>query len=59
MNTAAYLVIVALVLAAGIAALTYGTRAFLRYRGRMLFTCPETGKPVAVKWRRARPRSVR
>ncbi|HXM96547.1 MAG TPA: hypothetical protein VOA64_20210 [Candidatus Dormibacteraeota bacterium] len=50
MNTAAYLFIVALVLSAGIAAaFTYGTRVFLRYRGKMLFTCPETGKPVAVK----------
>jgi len=50
MNTAAYLLIVALVLSAGIAAaLTYGARVFLRYRGEMLFTCPETGKLVAVK----------
>jgi hypothetical protein len=50
MNTAAYLLIVALVLSAGIAAaLTYGARVFLRYRGKMLFTCPETGKLVAVK----------
>lgn len=45
-----YLFIVALVLAAAIVAgLGYATRVFLRYRGKMLFTCPETGKPAAVK----------
>lgn len=50
MTAAVYLVIVALLLSAGIAAaFTYGMRVFLRYRGKMLFTCPETGKPEAVK----------
>jgi hypothetical protein len=50
MTITGYLLVVAIVLSAAVAAaLGYGTRVFLRYRGKMLFTCSETGKPVAVK----------
>jgi hypothetical protein len=45
-----YLVIAALILAAAAAAwLTGAVRVFFRYRGRMLFTCPETGQSACVK----------
>jgi len=49
MTISSYFFIVSLVLAAAlVAGLAYAARVFLRYRGKMLFTCPETGKPAAV-----------
>jgi len=51
MNVSLYLLVLTLLVLS--AALLIGgviaVRAYLRYRGRMLFTCPETGKPAAVK----------
>ena len=45
-----YFLIGALLVSLGIAAwLVIATRTFLRYRGKMLFTCPESGKPAAVR----------
>jgi hypothetical protein len=50
MNFTTYLFIVGLLVTAAIAAgLVYFARAYLRYRGKILFTCPENGKPTAVK----------
>ena len=50
MTLSNYLFIVASVAAAAVAfGLAYAARVFLKYRGKMLFTCPETGKPAAVK----------
>ena len=49
MTISSYFFIVSLVLAAAlVAGLAYAARVFLRYRGKMVFTCPETGKPAAV-----------
>jgi len=51
MNAAIYLFTGLVMLS--IAAVAFGAavaiRAYLRYRGKMLFTCPETGKAVVVK----------
>ena len=51
MNAAIYLFTCLVMLS--IAAVAFGAavaiRAYLRYRGKMLFTCPETGKAVVVK----------
>jgi len=46
-----FLLIATLVLAAGVLMVgcIIGVRTYLRYRGKMLVTCPETGKPAAVK----------
>jgi hypothetical protein len=46
-----FLITVVLGLAVGVIAvgLIVGGRAYLRYRGKMLITCPETCKPAAVK----------
>lgn len=51
MNTTIYLAIgIAIALIAAVAiGVVLAIRAYLRYRGKMLFTCPETGKPAAVK----------
>jgi hypothetical protein len=49
MNTVYLLIGVAILLVAAIAVgVSIATRVYLRYRGKMLFTCPETGKPAAV-----------
>ncbi|MBZ5701361.1 MAG: hypothetical protein LAN84_05890 [Acidobacteriia bacterium] len=46
-----FLLIATLVLAAGVILVGcfVGVRTYLRYRGKMLITCPETGKAAAVK----------
>jgi hypothetical protein len=50
MNFTTYLLIATLILAAAVAFwLTDAARALFRYRGKMLFTCPETGKAACVK----------
>ena len=50
MSLTIYLLIATLILAAAAAVwLTDAARVLYRYRGRMLFTCPETGKSACVK----------
>jgi hypothetical protein len=50
MNFTTYLLIATLILAAAVAFwLTDAARVLFRYRGKMLFTCPETGKATCVK----------
>jgi hypothetical protein len=52
MTTTPYLliaIVVAISLAAAAAWLTGAVRVLLQYRGKMLFTCPETGKAACVK----------
>ena len=50
MSFATYLVIAISILAVGMAVwLTDAARVLFRYRGRMLFTCPETGKSACAK----------
>jgi hypothetical protein len=45
-----YLVVATLIFTAAMVVwLTDAVRVFSRYRGRMLFTCPETGKSACVK----------
>src|SRR5947207_5168516 len=46
----AYLLIATLILVVALTVwLTGAGRVFVRYRGKMLFTCPESGKAVCVK----------
>ena len=50
MTLTAYLLIAAIVLTIALTVwLAYAARTFFRYRGKMIFTCPETGKPVSVR----------
>ena len=50
MSSAFYLVIVTVVVTAALGIwLADAARVVFRYRGRMLFTCPETGKSACVK----------
>ena len=50
MTSIAYLLIATLILVVSVAVwLTDAARVLLRYRGKMLFTCPETGKSACVK----------
>jgi hypothetical protein len=50
MSLATYLLMATLILAVALTIwLTDATRMLFRYRGRMLFTCPETGKSACVK----------
>jgi hypothetical protein len=50
MTFKAYLLIATLILAAAVTVwLTDAARVLFRYRGRLLFTCPETGQSACVK----------
>ena len=50
MNVITYLLIATLILAVAVTVwLTDAVRVLFRYRGKMLFTCPETGKAASVK----------
>src|ERR1700756_3695667 len=50
MSPITYLVIATCILAAALAVwLSDAVRVFFRYRGKMLFTCPETGKAACVR----------
>ena len=49
MTSSIYLFIAMLGVAAAFAWLVDAARVLFRYRGKMLFTCPETGKTVCVK----------
>ncbi|HEY6121378.1 MAG TPA: hypothetical protein VIV66_15575 [Pyrinomonadaceae bacterium] len=49
MNTAAYLIVIVLVATALWFGLRELIRAFSRYRGTRIVTCPETGKPTMVE----------
>lgn len=50
MSLTTYLLIATLILAVALTLwLTDAIRVLFRYRGRMLFTCPETGKSTCVK----------
>jgi hypothetical protein len=49
MNTAAYLIVTVLVVTALYFGVFYLVRAYLRYQGTMVVTCPETGRPAIVE----------
>jgi hypothetical protein len=49
MNTAAYLLVTVLIASASYIGLKWLVRAYSRYRGTKIVTCPETGKPAIVE----------
>ncbi|MGH9881754.1 MAG: hypothetical protein ACRD6N_09990, partial [Pyrinomonadaceae bacterium] len=49
MNTAAYLIVLAIVATAFYMGIRWLVRAFSRYRGTNIVTCPETGRPAIVE----------
>ena len=49
MNTAAYLIITVLIATASFFGIRWFVRAYARYRGTKVITCPETGRPAMVE----------
>jgi hypothetical protein len=49
MNTEAYLIVLALVAAALYLGIRWLVKAYSRYRGTRIVTCPETGRPAIVE----------
>lgn len=49
MNTAAYLIVIALIASASYFGVKWLVRAYSRYRGTKIVTCPETGRPAIVE----------
>lgn len=49
MNTAAYLIVIALIATASFFGIRWLVRAFSQYRGTKIVTCPETGRPAVVE----------
>jgi hypothetical protein len=49
MNTAAYLIVIALIASASYFGVMWLVRAYSRYHGTKIVTCPETGRPAIVE----------
>ena len=49
MNTAAYLIVIVLIASASYFGIRWLVRAYSRYRGTKIVTCPETGRPAIVE----------
>ena len=49
MNTAAYLLVIVLIASASFFGIKWLVRAYSRYRGTKIVTCPETGRPALVE----------
>ena len=49
MNTAAYLIVIVLLATASYFGIRWLVRAYSRYRGSRIVTCPETGRPAIVE----------
>ena len=49
METAAYLILIALIASASYVGVKWLVRAYSRYRGTKIVTCPETGRPAIVE----------
>ena len=49
MQTAAYLIVVILIASASYFGIKWLVRAYSRYRGTKIVTCPETGRPAIVE----------
>src|SRR5947207_7277115 len=49
MQTAAYLIVVILIASASYFGIKWLVRAYSRYRGTQIVTCPETGRPAIVE----------
>jgi len=49
MYTAAYLIVIALIASASYFGIRWVVRAYSRYRGTKIVTCPETGRPTIVE----------
>ena len=49
MNTAAYLIFIAILATASLFGIRWLVRAYSRYRGARIVTCPETGRPAVVE----------
>jgi len=49
MNTAAYIIVTVLIASASYFGIKWLVRAFSRYRGTRIVTCPETGRPAVVE----------
>jgi hypothetical protein len=49
MNTEAYLIVIVLIAPASYLGVKWLVRAYSRYRGTKIVTCPETGKPAVVE----------
>jgi hypothetical protein len=49
MYTAAYLIVIALIASASYVGFMWLVRAYSRYRGIKIVTCPETGRPAVVE----------
>lgn len=49
MNTAAYIIVTVLIASASYFGIKWLIRAYSRYRGTKIVTCPETGRPAVVE----------